>query len=275
MLSISIGPISLPVPVLLLLLSVSAGLLVARWLSKANSRSATDPLLLVLFGALVFGRVIFILRFADSYSSIWQMLDFRDRGVDVSAVLLATAVLTLLQIKRSPSLKKAMLAGVIVSAGSFSAGSAWIHVQQQHQVLADIRLETVFGYTVALPELAQGKPVVINLWASWCPPCHLEMPLLLKAEHQNPAVRFMLVNLQENRDTVQQYLRQHQLTFAHVLLDPLGDVASRYGAQGVPATLFFSAEGKLVDAHFGALSHAVLQRGIDKANSSDHGRTVN
>uniref|UniRef100_A0A486XYQ3 Thioredoxin n=1 Tax=Rheinheimera sp. BAL341 TaxID=1708203 RepID=A0A486XYQ3_9GAMM len=269
MLSISIGPISLPSVVLLLLASVIAALLLAKLLTKSVPGSVTDPLLLVLFGALLFGRLVFVVRFADSYDSLWQMLDFRDRGIDAGATVLAALVLLVVQIKRHPQFKQAMLAGALLCSGGFALGSFWLHTQQQQQVLADITLETLSGYQVALPQLAQGKPVVLNLWATWCPPCHREMPALLKAEQQNPELRFMLVNLQENRATVQQYLRQHQLSFSHVLLDPRGDVASSYGAQGVPATLFFAADGKLAAAHFGELSHAVLQQGIDKATAAE------
>lgn len=265
MLSISIGPVSLPTVVLVLLASVICGLLAAKLLTRSAAGSVTDPLLLVLFAALLFGRLVFVLRFADSYDSVWQMLDFRDRGIDAAATVMAALVLLIVQLKRYPQFKKAMLAGVLVSGGSFALGSFWLQAQQQQQVLADITLETLSGYSVALPDMAQGRPVVLNLWASWCPPCHREMPHLLAAEQQHPDVRFMLINLQENRATVAEYLRQHQLSFNQVLLDTRGDVASYYGAQGVPATLFFNADGSLSSAHFGELSRAILQQGIDSA----------
>ena len=265
MLSLSIGPLSLPTAVLLLFISVAVGLAVARLVCRGQQQSATDALLLILFGALAFGRLIFVLRFADSYHSLWQMLDIRDRGIDASATVLAALVLTAVQLRRYAELKKALLSGVASAALCFVSGSFWLHSLQQQHTLADITLVSLSGYQVALPELAQGKPVVMNLWASWCPPCHREMPHLLEAEQQNPKVRFMLINLQENRATVQQYLQQHQLSFGHVLLDTRGDVATRYGAQGVPATLFFRADGSLSSAHFGEVSKAILQQGIAKA----------
>lgn len=264
-LSISIGPLSLPTPVVLLLISVALGLGVARLVGRSQTQSATDALLLILFGALLFGRVIFVMRFADSYQSVWQMLDFRDRGIDPGATVLAALVLSIVQFRRYAGLKKAILSGAISAALCFSAGSFWLHSQQQQQVLANITLETLSGYQVALPEMAQGKPVVLNIWASWCPPCHREMPLLLQMQQQNAEISVMMVNLQENRDTVAQYLRQHQLSFNQVLLDTRGDIASYYGAQGVPATLFFNADGSLSSAHFGELSQAILQQGISSA----------
>lgn len=265
MLSVSLGPLSLPTAVLVLLLSVVCGLIVARIVARRSSNSATDPLLLVLLGALLFGRLIFVIRFADSYASLWQMLDFRDRGIDIAATVVAALVLLMLQFKRHPALKRAMAAGAISTVLSFSFGSWWLHSQQQQQALADITLESLSGYSAALPQLAQGKPVVLNLWASWCPPCHREMPVLLKAQQQYADISVIMVNLQENRDTVQQYLRQHQLAFDNVLLDYRGDIASYYGAQGVPATLFFAADSRLAAAHFGELSAAILQQGMSKA----------
>lgn len=261
-LSISIGPLSLPTPVLLLLVSVALGLAVARRVGRGQTPTATDALLLIVLGALLVGRLIFVLRYADSYHNIWQMLDFRDRGIDPGATVLAALMLSAVQFRRYAKLKKAMLSGIVSTAVCFSAGSFWLHSQQQQQVLANITLETLSGYPVSLPDLAQGKPVVMNIWASWCPPCHREMPHLLAAEQQYSDVRFMLVNLQENRATVQEYLRKHQLHFGHVLLDTRGDVASYYGAQGVPATLFFNADGTLSSAHFGEVSKAILQQGI-------------
>ncbi|MEO3865386.1 TlpA family protein disulfide reductase [Rheinheimera fenheensis] len=261
-LSISIGPLSLPTAVLLLFISVVLGLVVARLVGRGQTQSATDALLLIVLTALLFGRLIFVLRFADSYQSVWQMLDFRDRGIDPGATVLAALVLTAVQFRRHKELKKAILSGVIIAALCLGAGSFWLHSQQQQQVLADITLESLAGYPVALTDLAQGKPVVINIWASWCPPCHREMPYLLAAEQQHQDVRFIMINLQENRATVQEYLRKHQLHFGHVLLDTRGDVASYYGAQGVPATLFFNADGTLSSAHFGEVSKAILQQGI-------------
>ncbi|HSG53374.1 MAG TPA: TlpA family protein disulfide reductase, partial [Rheinheimera sp.] len=125
-LSISIGPLSLPTPVLLLLVSVALGLAVARLVGRSQTHSATDALLLILFGALLFGRLIFVLRFADSYHSIWQMLDFRDRGIDPGATVLAALVLSAVQFRRYAELKKAILTGVVSAALCFTAGSFWL-----------------------------------------------------------------------------------------------------------------------------------------------------
>lgn len=265
MLSISIGPVSLPTIVLVLLASVVCGLLAAKLLTRSAAGSVTDPLLLVLFAALLFGRLVFVLRFADSYQSLWKMLDIRDRGIDSSATLMAALALLFIQLKRYPEFKRALVSGFLSCLVCFGLGSAWLYSQQQQHVLADIKLETLSGYQVVLRDMAQGKPVVLNLWASWCPPCHREMPLLLNTAQQNADISVMMVNLQENRDTVAQYLRQHQLSFDQVLLDTRGDVARFYGAQGVPATLFFRADGTLSSAHFGELSRAILQQGIDAA----------
>lgn len=264
MVSLSLGPLSFPLPVLLLLLSLVVGLSMARLYRHSGEPSSTDALLLIFFGAILVGRVVFVLRFFASYDSLWQMLDFRDRGVDPSAALVTALLLLWVQCRRLKALQKPLIAGTASAATCYILGALLLQSQQQQHQLADIRLDTVAGYQVTLPDLARGQPVVINIWASWCPPCRREMPALMRAEQQFPQVRFMLINLQENRETVQQYLREQQLNFQHVLLDPEGKVASHYGVQGVPATLFFSSDGQLNSIHFGELSVAILQQGIKK-----------
>ena len=72
-------------PPLLLLFSVVVGLIVAALVAKKQHSPVTDQLLTVLLASLVFGRLVFVLRFSQSYDSLWQMLDFRDRGIDAGA----------------------------------------------------------------------------------------------------------------------------------------------------------------------------------------------
>ena len=263
MLSISIGPLSLPIPMLLLFVAVVLGLGVARFVSRGQEQSASDVLLMILVVALLFGRLVFVLRFADSYQTMWQMLDIRDRGIDISTTIMAAMVLLFTQVKRLPELKTALVSGAACTLICYAVGSAWLYSQQQQQVLADIQLETLSGDQAVLADMAQGKPVVLNIWASWCPPCRREMPLLLNTQQQAPDISVIMLNLQESRTTVAKYLRNHQLDFQQVLLDKQGDVARYYGALGVPATLFFRADGSLSSVHFGELSQATLQQGID------------
>lgn len=111
-------------------------------------------------------------------------------------------------------------------------------------------------------DLAQfiGQPTVVNLWASWCPPCHREMPVLAQAAKQYPAVQFVMLNQAEDPETVRAYLRQYQFQFQHVLLDLQGEVPAQINSFGLPTTLFFDAQGQMIARHMGELSPAMLQQ---------------
>lgn len=87
--------------------------------------------------------------------------------------------------------------------------------------------------TVVLPAL-RGQPVVVNLWATWCPPCRREMPVLRQARAQHPQVRFLWIDQGEAPDVVQRFAAQHGLPPADVLLDPTPAWAHCSGAAPCP-----------------------------------------
>ncbi len=76
-----------------------------------------------------------------------------------------------------------------------------LHSSQQ---IPDISVRDIDGQPVSLQDLA-GKPLVINLWATWCPPCRREMPVLAAAQQANPDVRFVFVNQGEGQLLVEKF----------------------------------------------------------------------
>lgn len=123
----------------------------------------------------------------------------------------------------------------------------------------DVPLTALEGGTVKLAALAQGRPMVLNLWATWCPPCREEMPLLALSQQRESGVRFVFANQGESAATVQRYLFEEILALDHVLLDPASRLRPAVAARGLPTTLFYDAEGRLVARHVGVLSKAVLE----------------
>ena len=71
----------------------------------------------------------------------------------------------------------------------------------------------------------QGGPLVINLWATWCPPCRREMPVLENAQRMRPDVTFLFVNQAESMQSVSTYLATQGLNLDNVLFDASGRVA--------------------------------------------------
>jgi thiol-disulfide isomerase/thioredoxin len=105
-----------------------------------------------------------------------------------------------------------------------------------------------------------GKPTVINLWASWCPPCRREMPAMQHSQAGNPDVNFVFVNQGEEHPAVVEYLSRQRLVLRNVLLDPQGSAGAALGSGALPTTLFFDARGRLVSARLGELSSATLDQ---------------
>lgn len=106
----------------------------------------------------------------------------------------------------------------------------------------------------------RGRPVVVNIWASWCGPCKAEAPLLRDAIAANPGIAFLGIDHLDRREPAEAFLVEEglaDLDFA-TIFDDIGDVAGALEARGVPATAFFDIEGRLVYLHNGVLTEPVL-----------------
>jgi len=166
-------------------------------------------------------------------------------------------------VRRWPTLRRpvgaAALAGLLGWA-VLSTGAGWL--QQSRVTLPAITLTSLQRQPIALAD-TQGKPVVVNLWASWCGPCRREMPVLARAQQRHPDIRFLFVNQGETREEVEGFLAAEQLTLANVLLDEDALTAERLQVHAYPTTLFFDGQGRLKHIHLGELSAAGLQSKLD------------
>jgi peroxiredoxin len=92
----------------------------------------------------------------------------------------------------------------------------------------------------------RGKPVMVNFWATWCPPCLEEMPALerLYRRHRDAGFVLVAVSLDANPEKVQEFLTRHHLTFP-VGLDPKTRVAELYGVRALPSTFIVDRRGNL------------------------------
>jgi thiol-disulfide isomerase/thioredoxin len=267
MIAMNLGPFAFPVSPMLALISVIIGFmvtaLVAKKVKAEHKDSASNALFMVLLAGLAFGRLVFVLRFMDSYDNLWQMFDIRDRGIDYMAALFSAAVVLVLQLRQRQQ-RKALLAGVLTMAGLFAMFSLVISAGRMQAVLPDTSFIQLDGQRVTIPAISQNQPTVVNLWATWCPPCQREMPVLEQAEQRYSDIKFILLNQREPTHTVEHFLQRHGLSFQHVLLDNKGDMATNMGAFGLPITLYFDAKGQLVHSHMGELSAASLQQSIEQ-----------
>ena len=265
MLSLSLGPIALPLAPFLLLIAIWG----SSWLASRLARQGADKVPgeqagrtvthAALLG-LVAARLAYLVWHADAYlASPWAAFDLRDGGWSAPAGLVAGVAWLAWRGSVTPWLRRPL--AVSSTAGvafwwlaTLASGLAGTHSLPPVQL---VRIED--ARVLSLTEAARGRPVVVNLWASWCGPCRVEMPMLAAAQQREPTVAFLFVNQGESPATVQSFLQKQSFTLREVMLDSGSLLGQAIASRGLPITLFFDAKGRQVDAHFGILNPAALE----------------
>jgi peroxiredoxin len=126
----------------------------------------------------------------------------------------------------------------------------------------DFALQDASGQTVRLSDL-RGKPVLLNLWASWCPPCKAEMPAmqLVHEAYSEQGFTILAVNTtyQDDRASALEFIASRGLTFP-VLFDVDGSVSRRYLVRSMPTSFFIDSEGIIRRVVIGGpMSEALLR----------------
>jgi cytochrome oxidase Cu insertion factor (SCO1/SenC/PrrC family) len=117
-------------------------------------------------------------------------------------------------------------------------------------------LTTTDGTKLSLADLA-GKPVVINFWATYCPPCKTEMPLLQQGVAAKPGVRLVLINEGDGGQAARAFLTGVGIRQG-TLLDSDLSVGKTYGVSALPVTVFVKADGTISSRQIGQLDERVL-----------------
>lgn len=256
----SMNPGPLPVPVTLMLLMMA--LPVAAWIGPMAGRSQQTGIGNILTGMLIAAvlaaRIAFVAIWFDTYRSTpWSMLDIRDGGFTPWAGVVVALLVAIWRGWRRPALRKPLALGLAAGALAWGAMFGALYMLQ-NPTLPKVALTTLADEPADPAALAAGKPMVVNLWASWCPPCRREMPVLAAAQQQGKGVSFVFVNQGEDGATVQRFLTAGKLELANVLLDPGTSLGREVGLTALPTTLFYDADGRLVDTHLGPLSATSL-----------------
>lgn len=270
MAGLAVGPFS--GTVVAVALSALLAWLLARGVAgraMADHRRAAGSMVFdaLLIGLLV-ARAVYVLRWWPEYTaSAWAILAIGDGGFVWWGGLPAALGWVLWRTRGTTALRRAVLSGI--GAGMV----AWLligvisnQLQRSAPPLPAIALVQLDGTPVSMQQFL-GRPVVLNLWASWCPPCRREMPALAAAQAMYPDVAVVFINQGETAAAVRAYLEAQHLMLDHVLLDGQSRAMPTLGVRGLPTTLFYDAEGRLRDRHMGELTRArltdILQRRFD------------
>lgn len=259
--SVSIGPFAFDGPRLAVIVGVVIFLTVGSLLSRHRPRLSsctTGTVVTGLVGARA-GHVAY--HFASFAEEPWRIFAVWQGGFSFAGAAIGVAIGIAWLAARS--LRDVPWAGGAVAAGFFawfvvntltSSGVAPMAPTQPFQTVQDEK-------TAVLAE-RHGRPAVINLWATWCPPCRREMPMLAEMARENPDVDFIFANQGENREAIQSYLQSAGIKLNFILLDPFLALSRHYGAQGLPATLLVRADGTLATSHLGEISKESLLEAI-------------
>lgn len=118
------------------------------------------------------------------------------------------------------------------------------------------------------PDIFKGKVSLVNVWASWCVPCHEEAPLLT-ALAGDSRIQIVGINYKDKADNARRFLGRYGNPFSHVGVDTNGRAAIEWGVYGVPETFIVGRDGKIAYKLIGAITpeniEKVLKVEIEKA----------
>lgn len=131
----------------------------------------------------------------------------------------------------------------------------------------DFTVYDIDGNPVSLSDFA-GKPVVLNFWASWCPPCKGEMPEFQKLyDELKDEVHFVMVDMvddaQETVESGSKFIKDNGYTFP-VYYDTDYDAAITYQARSLPMTFFIDEEGNFITGHMGMITGEILKERVNE-----------
>ena len=267
--ALQIGPLSLPYPVLLTLIAIALGGFVAHRLARASGTEIEPTLTYMLLVGLVAARLAYVLRWHDPYFALpLSILNIRDGGWEPAAGVVAAVLFGLQRARsqvglRNPVLAAAFTTGTVLLLG----GIATFLVASSATRLPPLTLSSMEGRSVSLADFT-GKPTVVNLWATWCPPCRREMPALQQAQAANPDVNIVFVNQGEESQTIAAFLDRQGLALRNVLVDRQNSVGAALGHGALPTTLFFDTNGRLADTRVGELSQATLAQRLARIRAA-------
>jgi thiol-disulfide isomerase/thioredoxin len=256
---IQIGPLALSFSLLLVLGAGGTALFVGRRLGRSSAHEVESLLWQSLIVGLVAARLAFVAQYREAYlTSPLGIIDIRDGGWAPVAGFICAALFAFVRQLGRPTVRTPLWSAFATGAVIWGLGTLALNIGTgERQTLPPIALISIEGRTVKLDDF-KGRPTVVNLWATWCPPCVREMPVLQQAQVDYPEVNFVFVNAGEPAERVHAWLQMRKLPLMNVLLDARNQATAHFKTPGLPTTLFFDASGVLVSVRVGEVSRATL-----------------
>ena len=257
--ALALGPFVLPYSLLLVFAVVAVTLYAGKRSGQRVGIDVEATLWKTLMVGLVVARLAFVWEFRSAYlASPLDILDLRDGGWSPTAGWVGAWAFALSRQRQIPAFQKALRSSLLAGTVLWALGAGMLSVRPDSgQTLPALSFTSVEGRAINLAEF-KGKPTVVNLWATWCPPCVREMPVLHQAQIDRSGVNFVFLNQGESADKVAAWLQARKLPLRNVLMDGDKRAGAAFKQGALPTTLFFNAEGRLVSMRIGELSAATL-----------------
>lgn len=254
---LQIGPLALAADRAIAVVAIWVFMAIAGLIAtRLDGRASRTGWITILVG-VVAARIGYILSNLDAFLvDPWSMLAIWQGGFSLVPGLAAAAVTIAIMLGRKPA-GIAML-GALGALALVHAGAAHL-LAPDSRSMPQLVLANLHGSKTELG--AAGQPMVVNLWATWCPPCRREMPMLIDVA-QTSEVPVLLANQGETPATIRAFLDQEGLPGGSILTDPNGELAKAIASPALPTTLFVNAAGDIVDVHAGEISRAALTSAI-------------
>ncbi|WP_164668852.1 peroxiredoxin family protein [Virgibacillus doumboii] len=132
------------------------------------------------------------------------------------------------------------------------------------QIAPDFKLKTIEGKTMRLSDF-RGECVIVNFWATWCPPCRAEIPDFQKL-YDNKDVEILAVNLtntENSKSDVREFVKEYDMTFP-VLMDVESNVAETYQVRAYPTSYMIDSSGHIQYVALGAMNYDLMIQELAK-----------
>ncbi|MGO4670993.1 prolipoprotein diacylglyceryl transferase family protein [Bosea sp. 2RAB26] len=259
--AVSIGPFVFAPDRFAAILAIATLLTAAALLSRRLDARLNAWASSAVLAAIVAARLGHVaLHWPGFAAEPWRMLAIWQGGFSIPAGLLGVALVTAIYARSVRFAAGAV--GAVLVAGLVGLVTLGLTKATYGQQAPATRMATLDGALRSIGDF-EGKPLVVNLWATWCPPCRREMPMLAREAAERADVGFLFVNQGESAEKIRSYLLADRLTLDHVLLDAAMALSRHYAAPGLPVTLFLRRDGTLASLHTGEISREALAAGIE------------
>lgn len=263
--NLHLGPIAIQLTQVLALFCVLVAVAIGARVGRKQGLGISEVLVDMVLVAVPVGRLVFVGRWFSAFQETpWAIFDIRDGGIDLWAAGGAALIMAGWRTRQRPALLRPLfigtLAGVCVWIGVMFSGvgqPATAQVPALHLIGFD-------GSPVQLAAPKDGRAMVVNLWATWCPPCQREMPALARAQALHPEIQFVFVNEGETLDVVQRYVKYIPFHLENILVDEGNLLGKALDSSALPMTLIYGTDGRLAYSHQGLISEAVLAMQLER-----------